>query len=76
MAKNGNGKAALAAAEAAFEADSGMGFEEVDKDDFQIPFVRILQALSPQLKKSDASYIEGASQGDIFNTVTHQVWDS
>jgi len=76
MARNGNSKAALAAAEAAFEADSGMGFEEVDKDDFQIPFVRILQALSPQLKKSDASYIEGASQGDIFNTVTHQVWDS
>ena len=30
--------------------------------------------MSPQLKKSDAAFIEGAGQGDIFNTVTGQVW--
>jgi hypothetical protein len=41
----------------------------------QIPFLRIIQALSPQLKKSDAAFIEGAGQGDIFNTVTDKVWD-
>jgi hypothetical protein len=68
--KNGN-----AVSEAAFAEDAGMGFEEISKDDLQIPFLRILQALSPQLKKSDPSYIEAASQGDIFNTVTHQIWD-
>ena len=41
----------------------------------QIPFIRVIQALSPQIKKSDLSFIEGASQGDLFNTVTGEVWD-
>ena len=59
---------------AAFEADSGMGLEDVSTTDMQIPFLRIIQALSPQLKKSAPAFIEGASQGDIFNTVTNKVW--
>ncbi len=53
---------------------SGQGLEEVTADDLQMPFIRPLQALSPQIKKSDAEFIEGAAQGDIFNTVTKQVW--
>jgi len=59
---------------AAFEEDIGLGLEEVTSSDMQIPFLRIIQALSPQLKKSDPAFIEGASQGDIFNTVTNKVW--
>ena len=59
----------------AFEADVGSGFEEVTSSDIQIPFIRIIQALSPQLKKTDPSFIEGASQGDIFNTVTKKLWN-
>jgi len=59
----------------AFAEDSGSGFEEVTTQDLQIPFIRLLQALSPQLDKSESSYIEGASSGDIFNTVTRQLWD-
>ena len=55
-------------------ADSGVGLSNVTADDMQIPFLRILQALSPQLIKSNSDYIKGAEQGDIFNTVTHQVW--
>ena len=60
----------------AFEADSGVGFEEVTSSDLQIPFLRIIQALSPQLKKSDPAFIAGASQGDIFNTVTNKIWEA
>tara|TARA_R110000787_G_scaffold137828_6_gene251436 strand:- start:2002 stop:2760 length:759 start_codon:yes stop_codon:yes gene_type:complete len=60
--------------EEAFEADIGVGFEEVTSSDLQIPFVRIIQALSPQLKKNDPAFIAGASQGDIFDTVTNKVW--
>ena len=58
----------------AFESDIGSGFEEVTSSDIQIPFLRIIQALSPQLKKSDAGFIQGASSGDIFNTVTIKTW--
>ena len=45
-----------------------------DSSEMQIPFVRILQAMSPQLKKREAEYIEGSEQGDVFNTVTKQYW--
>jgi hypothetical protein len=31
--------------------------------------------MSPQIKKSDPAFIAGASQGDVFNTVTGQYWE-
>ena len=46
-----------------------------DSSEMQIPFVRLLQPLSPQLNKKKAEYIEGASAGDAFNNVTNQYWD-
>jgi hypothetical protein len=46
-----------------------------DSSEMQIPFVRLLQALSPQLNKKKSEYIEGASTGDAFNNVTGQYWD-
>jgi hypothetical protein len=45
-----------------------------DSSEMQIPFVRVLQALSPQLNKKKSEFIEGAAQGDLFNTVTGQHW--
>ena len=59
----------------AFAEDSRKGFEEVTTQDLQVPFVRLLQPLSPQLDKSESAHIKGASAGDIFNTVTRQLWD-
>jgi len=46
-----------------------------DSSEMQIPFVRLLQPLSPQLNKKKSEYIEGASSGDAFNNVTGQYWD-
>ena len=54
------------------DAGEGTAFSA---DEMQIPFVRLLQALSPQLNKKNAEYIEGASSGDAFNNVTGQYWD-
>ena len=48
---------------------------DYDTSELQIPFLRLVQAMSPQLKKTDPKFIEGASQGDMFNTVTGQYWD-
>ena len=53
---------------------AGGGLEEVTSEDVQIPFLRVLQALSPQIKKSDPAYIKGSEQGGIFNTVTKKFW--
>jgi len=53
--------------------DAGDGVS-YDSSQLQIPFVRLLQALSPQLKKKDPQFIDGAAAGDIFNNVTGQYW--
>ena len=52
-------------------AGEGVDYET---SELQIPFIRVIQALSPQIKKSDAPFIKGAEQGDLFNTVTGEVW--
>ncbi|ALF51536.1 hypothetical protein PAE1_36 [Pseudomonas phage PAE1] len=49
---------------------AGAGFENQTSDDYSIPFLQILQALSPQLQENDS-----LRQGMILNTVTGEVWD-
>ena len=56
-----------------FAGNEGVGLD-YDTSELQIPFIRVIQALSPQIKKSDPAFIAGAGQGDIFNTVTGQSW--
>lgn len=58
-----------------FETDSGMGFEKADKDAYAIPFLQILQDLSPQVKKKNAAYVDGAEPGMIYNSVTEKIYD-
>ena len=53
----------------------GTGLEETTTEDFAIPFIRVLQPMSPQLQKQHGSYIAGASAGDLFNTVTGEAYD-
>lgn len=53
-------------------SDIGMGFEGMSAKDVAIPFVAILQGLSPQVKRGPNN-IEGAREGDIFNTVSQEV---
>jgi len=54
--------------------DASAGFEETDSSCFAIPFLRILQAISPQAKKQNPKYIEGAEEGDFINTVTEKLY--
>lgn len=56
-------------------SDAGQGFEEAGRDAYAIPFLTILQDLSPQTKKKMDGYIEGAKPGQIFNSVTQKVFD-
>ena len=50
--------------------DAGAGLGNTTSADYAIPFVSILQALSPQLNKQDGAYIKGAESGQVFNSVT------
>lgn len=52
-------------------ADVGIGFENVTANDVAIPYLKILQALSPELRGT--TKVPGAEEGLIINTVTQQL---
>lgn len=58
-----------------FEDDAGSGFEEADKDSFAIPFLGIVQKMSPQVDAAEGEYIEGAAPGMLLNSVTQELFD-
>ena len=51
----------------------GEGFENQTGADIQIPFLGILQPLSPQVADDDRK-LPGAKPGKLFNTVTNEVY--
>lgn len=51
-------------------ADANMGFENVTAKDVAIPYLKILQALSPELRGQ--TKVPGAEEGLVMNTVTSQ----
>lgn len=58
------------------EHAAGMGMEQVSQQDVATPFLKILQALSAQVKKSKpAEYVEGAEEGMIYNTVSKKIYN-
>lgn len=54
---------------AEFEEFAGSGFENQTSDDYSIPFINILQALSPQLEENDQ-----LRAGMLYNTVTGEAF--
>ena len=52
------------------------GFEGVNLDTMAIPFIKILQKLSPELDAKDDKYIEGAKEGMLFNTVSQRLYET
>lgn len=56
---------------------SGLGNEGVNAADLVIPRLGIIQSTSPELDADDLSkYIPGAKLGQIFNTLTRELFDS
>jgi len=54
--------------------DTSRGNEDVTIDDLSIPRLDVIQSLSPQRKKNDPAYIEGAEEGMLFNSVTQTLY--
>ena len=57
-----------------FTDDLGAGFENVDQGDLGIPFLSILQKLSPECDEDNAKYVEGAKPGDIILSTNKKVY--
>jgi hypothetical protein len=53
----------------------GAGFEGADKDSYAIPFIQILQKMSPMVDEDDPKHIDGAKAGMLYNTVTQKLTD-
>ncbi len=56
------------------EQYAGQGSEEMGQLDRQTPFLGLIQGLSPQLKRDKEQYIAGAALGDVFNSVTRELY--
>lgn len=57
-----------------YGSDGGAGFENQTSSDYSIPFITVLQQMSPQVKDPDDGGIEGARPGMILNTVTGEIF--
>ena len=55
----------------ALEELSGQGFDNTAKDDYAIPFLRILKVGSPKVNEDESSYIDGAKAGMFFNRAAY-----
>jgi hypothetical protein len=58
-----------------FGDDAGAGMEDVKAGEYRIPFLRILQSNSPQVKPPTAGGVPGAQAAMIFNTSTGELYD-
>lgn len=47
--------------------DSETGFEGTSQQDFQIPFLVLLQKLSPMVDENDSAYVQGAKAGMFYD---------
>ena len=56
-------------------ADAGSGSQNVTAKDTATPLLRLLQDNSPEVKKIDSKYINGAQAGFIHNNVTNEVYN-
>lgn len=57
------------------QVDDDSGFEDMDSSHFVIPYLGILQPLSPQVLEAKEQYIQGARPGMLYNSVTNAIYD-
>jgi len=66
---------ALAIMGAEFEQEADGGYEETDRDSYAIPFIKILQKMSPEVDEESGQYVEGARPGMFYNSATGKLAD-
>ena len=46
----------------------------ISSKDMAIPFLKVVQALTPERQRGDAKYVPGLEEGDIFDTMSGKFW--
>ena len=57
------------------EKFADQGFDNIDSKSLQLPFLKILSQLSPQVTQGDQKFMAQARPGMIINTVTDKLYD-
>jgi len=55
---------------------SGEGLENISTSDLTVPFLQVLQQLSPELNENKAEYNPNAKAGMVINTASGQLFDT
>lgn len=50
------------------------GLEDIKREDLAIPRLALAQALSPEVTEGDPQHIDGMKVGDLFNSLTGQIY--
>lgn len=61
---------------AMFAEDASSGLEQITMQDLQVPFLTVLQPLSPQVNKRNSEYVNGAEPGMIYNIATQELYET
>ena len=56
------------------ETDTAAGFESISNATMSIPFLKLTQALSPEINKKKSEYIENCQPGQYFNSVNRELY--
>jgi len=59
---------------ASMELGTADGFSKVDLSNSTIPFLKLIQSISPEVKKSKSEFVEGAEEGVFLNSVVKTVY--
>lgn len=60
---------------AALYQSTGAGEENIGKEDMALPFLKILQGLSPEVTRGNEKFIKGATPGMFINSLTNELFD-
>lgn len=60
---------------ASYADDDGSGFENMDATFFKIPFISILQKMSPEVDEDSSEHMEGAKAGMLLHSVSKALFD-
>ena len=56
------------------EEFGGAGLENITSENMSMPFIKLISDASPERKKMNEKYIEGADTGMIANTITKKLY--
>jgi len=83
MAKKKNGQEALvpkkeesAPLARLYEGSANAGFEGTTSEDYALPFLKLLQKMSPEVDPDDGAHVEGAKAGMYYDTATGELLES